>query len=179
MFNLETERLTIRNWLISDVGAYMVLAKDVGYHCFSPPGRFIVQSQDEAREKIRERMELYETQKLGKFPIFLKGTEEFIGTCGLEPFDLNGRTEVELGYRLCLDHWGKGYATEAAGAILQYGFRELRRERIMAFVLRQNRASIRILENLGFESVGEIVHGGLPHRFYEFPRGRFRGWNNP
>jgi len=177
MLTLETERLTIRNWLKTDVGAYMLLAKDVGYHGFSPPGRFLVRSEEEAREKILERMDLYDTQKLGKFPVFLKGTEAFVGTCGMEPFELNGHTEVELSYRLCLDHWGKGYAAEAAGAILQYGFNELRCAKIMAVVLRQNRASVRILENLGFEEVGETMHGGLLHRLYEFPRGRFRHGN--
>jgi RimJ/RimL family protein N-acetyltransferase len=172
---LETERLVLRNWQESDVDHYLVLAGDVGYHCFSRPGRFMVHNSKEARAKVRERMLLFDRRGLGKFPIFLKGhglkeTGEFIGTCGIEPFDLDGQAEVELGYRLCLKFWGKGYAREAAAAMLKYGFGDLKLTRIMAFVLPQNRASVRILEKLGFQYLRDFIHAGLSHRLYEFSR---------
>lgn len=173
MLTLETERLTLRNWLETDVSNYMLLSQDVGYNCFSLPGRFLARTPEEAREKIQERMELFDRLKLGKFPVFLKSTGEFIGTCGMEPFDLDGRSEVELGYRLCLKHWGSGYAQEAAGAILRYGFGPLNRARIMAFVLPQNRSSVKILEKLGFKYLSEFMHYDLAHRLYEMPRDRF------
>jgi RimJ/RimL family protein N-acetyltransferase len=152
---LETERLILRDWRKSDVTHYLVLARDVGYNCFSLPGRFLVHSHEEAQEKVRQRMRLFDERKLGKFPIFLRSTGEFIGTCGMEPFDLEGRPEVELGYRLCLNFWGKGYAKEAAQAILNYGLGDLQLARIIAFVLPQNKASVRILEQLGFR----YLHG--------------------
>jgi ribosomal-protein-alanine N-acetyltransferase len=167
---LETERLLLRNWRDSDVNHYLVLANDVGYHCFSRPGRFLVRSAEEAQAKVRERVLLFEERKLGKFPVFLKESGEFIGTCGMEPFDLDGRSEVELGYRLCLNFWGKGYAREAAAAILSYGFGDLKLPRIMAFALAQNKASLGILDQLGFRYLREFMHGGLPHRLYEFPQ---------
>ncbi len=85
---LETERLVLRNWRESDVDHYLVLAGAVGYNCFSQPGRFLVHSAAEAQAKVRERLRLYDQRKLGKFPIFLKDSGEFIGTCGLEPYDL-------------------------------------------------------------------------------------------
>ena len=46
---LETERLVLRNWMESDVDCYLVLAKDVGYNCFSRPGRFLVINAEEAK----------------------------------------------------------------------------------------------------------------------------------
>lgn len=180
MVTLETERLTLRNWQETDASSYMLLSQDVGYNCFSLPGQFLARTPEEAREKIQKRMELFNRLKLGKFPVFLKSTGEFIGTCGMEPFELdpsflrvNGRSEVELGYRLCLKHWGNGYAQEAAGAILRYGFGPLNCARIMAFVLPQNRASVKILEKLGFNYLQEFLHYDLPHRLYEMPRDRF------
>ena len=173
MLTLETERLTVRNWRESDVSSYLVLASDVGYNCFSPPGRFLVNSQEEAKEKIRERMDLFDRQRLGKFPVFLKAADEFVGTCGMEPFELDGGTEVELGYRLCLKHWGRGYAEEAAAALLRHGFEALNCARIMAFVLPQNRASVRILEKLGFAYLHDFMHYDLSHQLYEYPRERF------
>ena len=166
---LETERLVLRNWRESDVGHYLVLANDVGYNCFSPPGYFLARTTKEASAKIRERMLLFQERKLGKFPIFLRATGEFIGTCGMEPFDLAGQPEVELGYRLCLKFWGDGYAKEAATAILSYGLGDLRLARIMAFALPQNRASLRVLEKLGFQYLRDFIHAGLAHRLCEFP----------
>src|ERR1700730_3823878 len=142
---LETERLILRDWRESDVNHYMVLSQDVGYNCFSRPGRFLVHTTNEAEREIQERMSLFDERRLGKFPIFLKGTGEFIGTCGLEPFELSGRSEVELGYRLCLRHWGQGYAAEAAGTVLRYGFGHLNCEKIIAFAVPQNRGSLKIL----------------------------------
>jgi len=67
---LETERLVVRNWQESDVNHYLVLAHDVGYNCFSLPGRFLVHSPEEAHEKVRERMRLFDERKLGKFRFF-------------------------------------------------------------------------------------------------------------
>src|SRR5215472_15912532 len=121
MLTLETERLTLRNWCESDVSHYMRLADDIGYNCFSPPGRFLVRSPEEAEKRLQERIDLFDQHRLGKFPVFLKATGEFVGTCGIEPFELESRTEVELGYRLCLKHWGYSYGQEAARAILRYG----------------------------------------------------------
>lgn len=170
---LETERLVVRNWQECDVECYMTLAKDVGYNCFSLPGHFLVKSKDEALAKIRERINVFDKRKLGKFPVFLKKTDEFIGTCGLEPYQLDGRAEVELGYRLCLNYWGKGYAREAAVAVLGYGFADLKLEKIIGFALPQNKASLKILEQLGFQYRYDFLHAGLTHSLYELAHSAF------
>lgn len=167
---LETERLILRNWRQSDVDHYLVLSRDVGYHCFTRPGRFMVRDAREARARVRQRMLLFDRRGLGKFPIFLKESGEFIGTCGIEPFNLEGQPELELGYRLCLKFWGKGYASEAAAEMLAYAFGDLKLPKIMAFVLPQNRASVRILEQLGFEYLRDFEQAELCHRLYDFPR---------
>jgi len=164
---LETERTVLRNWLESDVSCYLALAKDVGYNCFSVPGHFLVHTTEEAKRKIDDRINLFNERKLGKFPIFLRETGEFIGTCGLEPYELSGQKEIELGYRLCLKHWGKGYAAEAAVAVLRYGFEDLNLKKIIAFAVPQNKASLRILERLGFQYLNDFVDADLPHRLYE------------
>lgn len=167
---LETERLVLRNWQESDAHWYMVLARDVGYNCFSCPGYFLVDSPEQADKKIEERLALFKDHKLGKFPIFLKGTGDFIGTCGIAPFELDGQTEVELGYRLCLKYWGQGYATESALAILKYGFKDLNLKKILAFALPQNRASIHVIEKLGFQYLRGFVYNELPHQLFQKQR---------
>jgi ribosomal-protein-alanine N-acetyltransferase len=172
---LETERLLMREWRESDLDCYMALSEDVGYNCFTHPGRFSVRNAGQAKQKIRERINLFDERKLGKFPIFLKHTGEFIGTCGIAPFDFNGQPEVELGYRLCLNHWGRGYATEAAIAALRYGFADLRLNRILAFALPQNSASLRVLEKLGAVYLQDFAYAGLTHRLFDVPGDKFGG----
>jgi [ribosomal protein S5]-alanine N-acetyltransferase len=88
----------------------------------------------------------------------------------MEPYELDAGTEVELGYRLCLDYWGKGYAREAAAVVLRYGFEELKLERILGLTLPHNRASLKILETLGFPYRQDFLHAGLKHRLYEIRR---------
>lgn len=170
---LKTERLALRNWLEADVLSYMKLSEDIGYNCFSRPGQFLVRSLEEAQAKIRDRMILFDKSGLGKFPIYLRGTGEFIGTCSLEPFEFGNQPEVELGYRLCLKHWGQGYATEAANAVLRYGFGNLGLHKTMAFALPQNMASLTILEKLGAIYLHDFVHADLTHRLYDLPRINF------
>ena len=172
---LETERLVIREWRDSDVECYITLSGDVGYNCFVRPGHFLVHSEDEARNKVRERIKLFSERRLGKFPIFLKETGEFVGTCGLELFDFDGRPEIELGYRLCLKYWGRGYATEAAVAALRYGFGDLELKRIMAIALPQNVASLRVLDKLGSVYLCDFLFAGLTYRLYDVPRTRYVG----
>lgn len=103
---------------------------------------------------------------MGKFPLFLRSTGSIIGTCGIEPYPGLGPDAVELGYRLRLNFWELGYATEAAKAIVQYGFRDLKLPNIYAFAVPQNRASLGVIRKLGFQSQGMLEHAGIPHELY-------------
>jgi RimJ/RimL family protein N-acetyltransferase len=68
--------------------------------------------------------------------------------------------EIEVGYRFLREHWGKGYATEAARASIQFGLGELRLERIVAVTLPTNRASRHVMEKCGMTFVGVMnVYG--------------------
>ncbi len=165
-----TERLTIKSWAEEDLSHYLIMMKDVGFNCFSIPGYFWVNSTEEALGKIRERMSLFETRGLGKFLVLSKATGELMGTCGIAPYLVNGKEELELGYRYLLKHWGFGFASEAAQAVLEYGFERLDVPRILALVAPQNKQSIRVIEKLDMQRVGEIIHYDLPHLLYEMKR---------
>ena len=82
--------------------------------------------------------------------------DELLGSVSLRRFSRDRR--AELGYWLGADAWGKGYATEAAGALVDFGFREMGLSRIYAQVLAGNVASCRVLEKLG------MLHEGLRRR---------------
>lgn len=164
----ETERLFALPWSEEHVDYYLKLSTDIGYNCFTaPPGRFLVGSRSQALERIHERMSLFEKKGLGKFPLFLKDTMEFIGTCGLDSCKIEDTEEVELGFRLLLEHWDRGYASEAAAAVVRYGLVTRKFQRVVAFALPNNRPSIRVIEKLGFRFIGGLDHAGVRHSLYE------------
>jgi RimJ/RimL family protein N-acetyltransferase len=74
---------------------------------------------------------------------------QFVGWAGLAylpEFD-----EIDLGYRFLPKYWGGGYATEVSRAILTYGFNKLELRRIIAIAMKENKASIRVMEKIGME----------------------------
>ena len=90
----------------------------------------------------------------GFFVISLKDSNEIIGVIGLEVEQENERGE--LGYWLGLDYWNKGYCTEAAEAMLDYGFNTLNLNRIWTFYIEGNNASGRVLEKIGMQHEGTL-----------------------
>jgi len=93
-----------------------------------------------------------------------------LGTIGLHVVPIHRR--AELGYWIGVEHWGRGYATEAGRAVLDFGFGPLALNRIEAHAFPENPASSRVLEKLGFRFEGllrhHVVKGGVPRdgRFY-------------
>jgi RimJ/RimL family protein N-acetyltransferase len=83
-----------------------------------------------------------------KFQLATTFQNNLIGNCGVRIKDQVAR-EAEIGYELNPDFWGNGYATEAARAMLAFGFRDLNLQRVTAMCLAENRASARVLERLG------------------------------
>lgn len=79
-----------------------------------------------------------------------------IGWCGLK---LHANKEVDLGFRFLEEEWGKGYATEAAKAMIHYAFDDLHLQQLIARVLPNNKASIRVLEKLNFTPTGNVTCG--------------------
>lgn len=162
---------------MDDLVHYQTMSLDVGFNCFTPPGIYLTKDEADLREKVRVRIERYEQTGATKFPMFERSTGRFIGICGGDWFDLKRAQppapgarpeslELELGYRLLLEYWGKGYATEAAIAMLAHLHQALGRRTIYAFALHQNAPSLKVLERIGFEYEREFVWAELKHRLY-------------
>jgi RimJ/RimL family protein N-acetyltransferase len=84
--------------------------------------------------------------------ISLKGTEEFIGSGGIQP--VKDTSDVEIAYHLLPSAWGKGYVTEAAAAILEFGFKTIGLNEIVGVAFPNNVGSWRVLEKIGMNYVG-------------------------
>ncbi len=87
--------------------------------------------------------------------IVLPATGQLIGNAGIRIKTAGGH-EADIGYELDAQHWGRGYASEAARALVQFGFEQLRLHRISAHCLAENVASARVLEKLGMRLEGRL-----------------------
>ncbi|MDX1667693.1 MAG: GNAT family N-acetyltransferase, partial [Saprospiraceae bacterium] len=105
------------------------------------------QNRQEAKRDLQRRMALA-GKPLGYWITELESDRTFIGWTALKPLD--GSNHTELGYRLLEEYWGCGYATEASRRILEYAFHELQLEEVVAVAVEENRASIKVMEKLGF-----------------------------
>jgi ribosomal-protein-alanine N-acetyltransferase len=105
-------------------------------------------------EEAREELEWHQHghphhPELGLWATIHKETGTFIGRCGLLPWTLEGREEVEVAYLLAKAYWGHGLGSEAAQAIAQYGFETLQLTRLVCLIVPENTASVRVAERLG------------------------------
>jgi ribosomal-protein-alanine N-acetyltransferase len=96
---------------------------------------------------------------------------ETIGSCGLQPLEIGGRDEVEVGWWLARGCWGKGLATEAARSVLRYAFERAGLARVIAIAMPENLASRRIMEKIGMRYESETEHKGFRVVLYSASRG--------
>ena len=151
---LVTERLILREFQDDDWQAILAYQRDPLYLRYShwtdrtpAAARAFVQSfMAQQREQPRTRFQL---------AIVRQSSEQLIGNCGIR-MESPEASEAEIGYELAPEHWGIGYATEAARAIVRFGFGELRLHRISSWCYADNIASARVLEKLGFYAEGRL-----------------------
>lgn len=162
MVTIKTSRLILRQWQDSDLAPYIALNADPHVMEFFPN----TWTQDESEASLESTRAHIEKYGWGKWAVCLLETNEFIGRIGLEKVDFQApfSPNVELGYRIAYNHWGKGYALEGAEAVLKYGFETLRLNQIVAFTPVSNMRSRRVMERLGMHhnSQDDFDHPKLP-----------------
>jgi ribosomal-protein-alanine N-acetyltransferase len=147
-----TKRLVLRELRDSDASAVSARAGDrrVARYLLQVPSPYPVSL---AARWIAGRIEWWDRGRGVTLAIARReAPDEVLGTASLRTYARDRR--AELGYWLGTDAWGHGFATEAAGALVDFGFRELRLQRIYAQVLEGNAASCRVLEKLGMLDEG-------------------------
>lgn len=160
---LETNRLFLRTFSIDDAGLiYQLNAGPEITRYTGDPIRDIKQAKEVLEKTILPQYALYNH---GRWAVHTNESGEFIGWCGLKARP--ERNEIDLGYRFMKNAWGKGYATEAAFACLNYGFKALHLKRIVGRAMPENIASIRVLEKCGMIYVGDETVDGHPAKTYE------------
>lgn len=115
---------------------------------------------------VRRNLEHQDRYGYGLFSIFVKDRGILIGDCGLEHMEVDGMAEVELGYDIRSDYWGKGYATEAARAVRDYAFTEIGLTRLISLIKLTNAASKRVAEKIGMVKEHSIKRSGHIYLVY-------------
>jgi RimJ/RimL family protein N-acetyltransferase len=151
---LETPRLQLRRVALADSAFFLKLLNDPSW--LAHIGDRGVHSDADAENYIRSTIwAQYEAHQYGMYAAQLKSTALVIGICGLVKRDF--LSAPDLGFALLPDHTGRGYATEAARAMMSHAQKRLRIARLYAIVTRSNERSVRLLERLGFRYEGPFV----------------------
>jgi RimJ/RimL family protein N-acetyltransferase len=148
---ITTARLILRPWKSEDFLPYAEMNSDPRVREFFPS----LLTREESDAEIRRFQSAYERDGFGLYAAELSATGEFVGFIGLQTISiavpLVAQPAVEIGWRLSHAHWGKGLATEAARAVIQYAFGTLLLLEIVATTVPANLRSRRVMEKISMK----------------------------
>ena len=173
---LRGQRVLLRSWQSDDLEAFAALNADPRVMEHYPA----TLTREESDAFVRERIvPHFDEHGFGLWAVEVPGVAPLVGYAGLSvpAFEADFTPCVEIGWRLAHEHWGRGYATEAARVALDFGFSEADLEEVVSFTVPANRRSIAVMERLGMTFAGEFEHPRLPpghrlrrHVLYRLPR---------
>ncbi len=177
---LRTARLLLRRWRETDREPFARLNADpVVMEHF--PGRLERHESDAFIDRIEA---FFETHGYGLWAVEVPGIDPFIGFVGLSRprFETHFTPCVEIGWRLESEHWGRGYAPEAATEVLRFAFDEVALDEVVSFTTVANDRSQRVMEKIGmrrnpdddFEHPGTPGWHGQRHVLYRLRADRWR-----
>ena len=149
---LESERLLIRNFKISD---WESLHEMINQYESSEVAAYD-QQWPTSPEEIKKITEWFAGGE-SYLAVCLKDTGRFIGFVSLNPGEKEDCRELNIGYIFNFDYHGKGYATEACRAVINDAFDRLNAQRIITGTAAVNLASCRLLERSGFKRIAESI----------------------
>ncbi|MCG7280336.1 GNAT family N-acetyltransferase [Chryseobacterium taklimakanense] len=160
---IETPRLLLREIVPEDVGRMFLL--DSNADVMKYIGVAPLTTHEQSEEVIKKVRSQYRENGIGRWAVIERKSGLLIGWSGLKFLteEINGYKNVyEIGYRFLPEFWGKGYATEAGKAWLDYGFNNMKIPFVYAVSHSENQSSIHTLEKLGFIKTEEFFdHDGL------------------
>ena len=170
---LETDRLLLREMMLSDLDALLLVLGDAESMRYYPKPF----DREMVQKWIDRQRRNYAQHGFGLWAMVLKATGEVIGDCGLVWQEIEGHQELEIGYHVRRDQQMQGYATEAAYACQDYAFNVLgrvgvarRRHRVISLIRPENIPSQRVAQKNGLKVVKEILWRDIPHYIYAVQR---------
>ena len=161
---LTTSRLHLREFVFDDWPAVLAYQQDPRYlHYYA----WMERTPEEVQAFVQMFLDFQAAKPRTKYQltVTLKETGQLIANCGLR-LKVANALEADIGYEFSADHWGKGYATEAAQAMVNLGFTKFGLHRISADLVADNVGSARVLEKVGMKLEGRL-------RDAEYFKGRY------
>ncbi len=160
----ETDRLLIRPYTLDDVRDAYEMNRDPRVQ------KYILDEGPMTLENmhiiIRDHvLGDYSKHGFGRMAVVHKADDRYIGFTGLKylpEFD-----KVDIGYRLDVDYWGRGLATESCRPMIRYGFEELGLSEIIALAFSENKASVRVMEKLNMKYKCNMLYEGVDVVYFE------------
>lgn len=168
---LETARLLLRPLTSRDEAALTAVLSDAETMRWYPRPY----SGDEVRAWIERQMGRY-PEGSGLLGLVEKETGTLIGDCGAVWQEVEGRAELEIGYHVNRESWGRGFATEAAKAVMEYAFGRFEVERLVSMIRPENAASRRVAEKNGLTVDRVVYWSGYEHCIYQRVKSGGRGF---
>lgn len=167
---LETDRLILRRMIPEDLDNLFALYRDPEIRRYFPDGTDGTLTYEQTKEELEWFLNGHpEHPELGLWSTILKESNQFIGRCGLLPWTVEGQYEVEVAYLIDKKYWRQGLGSEAAQAILDYGFEHLGLSRLVCFIDPANIASQKVAKKIGMTLEKEMdgfEGDGKPFRIY-------------
>lgn len=174
---LRTERLLLREWRDEDLDPFAALNADPEVMRFMPK----LLTREECAARIQSIRDHFREHGFGLWAVEIQDAAPFIGFVGLSipRFDAPFMPCVEIGWRLAREAWNHGFATEAARAVVAFGFDDLGLNEIVSYTVPDNVRSRRVMERLGMthDPAGDFDHPLLAeghalrkHVLYRLPR---------
>jgi len=150
---LATPRLAIDRFALEDAAFILKLLSEPAF--IEHIGDKGVRSLEDARRYLTDGpLASYAQHGFGLWRVALLGNGLPIGMVGIHKRE--ALKDVDLGYAFLADHWGRGFAHEAAEAVMNHATEQLRIDRVVAIVTKSNEASIRVLHKIGFQLEGPV-----------------------
>ena len=169
MIVLESKRLLFRSHEAADLDAFCAMEADAEVRRYVGGAP---RTREAAEQRFWERAMHPVEGRLAIWATVLKEDGRYVGRCGLYP-NMRGERKIAgeavLAFYIARQFWGQGFASEAGRAFVEFGFDELKLERIVSAVQVENTASVRVLEKLGFVVTS---HETGPRSFYHFELSR-------
>lgn len=160
MFELETPRLLIRPWCDDDRAPFTAMATDTEIMRYVNAGNPFSEAEIDAFLERQARQLANDGVCMGA--LVEKESGNVVGVAGAQPLGTTGN--LEIGWWLMRDQWGRGYATEAGGAAMRHVLETLGRPRVMAIIDPGNEPSKRVVERLGMRYDSRVTGEQLGHR---------------
>src|SRR5438477_6861966 len=156
---LETPRLILRPFTTADLDRLAELMADEDFMRLSLGPL----TREQTQERFLDKVIGWDRDGLpSQFAMIIRSSGALVGYCGFFHHELDGKMEIEIGYRLDSNFWNRGLTTEAARAVRDHGFRDLKLDYVISLIHPENLPSRRVAEKNGLSLERKTVFRGFP-----------------